>query len=98
MNEHNHVKDPSIFVDAAARLLNLMARVHFRWVGGTDNACSVFVEEKAGRLGLNGKLTWVPPVSRRRAAEFDGSVQGRRWQRVVEKYLEMIPGRMAVKP
>jgi glycosyltransferase involved in cell wall biosynthesis len=167
---HHDVKDPSLFVDLARRVLHETPQAHFLWVGGTDNAYSVFVKEKAKRLGLTANVTWVPPqtedyynyldaadgfvltskreslglvlleaaalakpivafesagpreilrpgmgtliegrdvsslvatmlkvmggdvdvdprVSRRRAAEFDISIQGRRWQRIIDTYL-----------
>lgn len=58
---HNQRKDPSLFVEVASRTTKETDRARFLWVGETRNAYSIFVKEKARRLGLTGKLSWIPP-------------------------------------
>jgi L-malate glycosyltransferase len=52
-------KNPALFVELAARLLEQNLDTHFIWIGGPDNGYSIYAKQQAIRFGIADKITWA---------------------------------------
>ncbi|MCP9494750.1 MAG: glycosyltransferase [Pyrinomonadaceae bacterium MAG19_C2-C3] len=56
---HDVNKDAVMFVRVANELLRRKPDTHFIWLGGGENAYSLYVEQLSHRLGISDRIAWL---------------------------------------